>query len=84
MAQDFDPTNRGILGRNTRRRGDRDPEFSGSLNVDGVDYWLSAWVGEKNGNRFFKLSVKPKAADGARRNHRPADDMPAADEDIPL
>ena len=59
----YDNTNRGALFRNERRESDNHPEYTGSINVDGTDYWLSAWVKEgKSGSKFFSLSVKPKDA----------------------
>lgn len=60
MKKGFDNTNRGILSRNTNRKSDSHPEFSGTINVDGTDYWLSAWVKEGNKGKFFSLSVKQK------------------------
>jgi hypothetical protein len=56
----YDNTNRGTMGRNKRREKDTHPEFTGKLNVEGRDYWLSGWVKEKDGEKFFSLSVKPK------------------------
>ena len=58
----FDNTNRGILSKNLNKTADNHPEYSGSLNVDGTDYWLSAWIKEssKDGKKFFSLSVKQK------------------------
>jgi hypothetical protein len=63
MAE-YDNTNRGILSKNDRREKDTHPEYTGTINVDGVDYWLSGWVKErKDGNgKFFSLSVKRKEA----------------------
>lgn len=57
-----DNTNRGTLGRNKRRESDAHPEYSGRLNVDGKEYWLSAWVktNKETGEKFFSLSVRPK------------------------
>ena len=63
---DFDNTNRGALFKNTKRTNDKAPEYNGSLNVDGTDYWISGWIKEsKDGNKFFSLSVQPK--DGASK-----------------
>jgi hypothetical protein len=58
----FDNNNRGILSKNQNKTADNHPEYSGSINVDGTDYWLSAWIKEssKDGKKFFSLSVKPK------------------------
>jgi hypothetical protein len=51
----------GVLFRNDRRENDRQPEFTGSITVAGVSYWLSAWVKEgRSGVKFFSLAVKPK------------------------
>lgn len=62
----FDRTNSGILGRNKNRNNDKQPEYKGSINIGGVEYWLSAWVkiagdnAPKPGSKFFSLSVTPK------------------------
>ncbi len=40
----YDDTNRGAIWKNEKKREDKqDPDFTGSLNVDGHDYWVSAW-----------------------------------------
>lgn len=62
----YDNTNTGILARNENRKTDKHPEFTGSINVGGVDYWLSAWVnegkpgGKMEGKKYFSLKVNPK------------------------
>jgi hypothetical protein len=59
---DFDNSNRGVLFNNKdKKRKDTDPDYSGSINFNGVDCWLSGWIKEsKDGKKFFSLSVKPK------------------------
>ena len=44
---DYDNTNRGILSKNDRREKDTQPEYTGTLNVEGVDYWVNGWVKER-------------------------------------
>ena len=58
----YDNTNSGILSRNDRRESDKHPEFTGTLNVEGTEYRLAAWVRErKDGSgKFFSLKVTPK------------------------
>lgn len=62
----YDNTNSGLLAKNKRKEKDTHPDYSGSINVDGVEYWLSGWLktgkeGSKlAGEKFFSLSVKPK------------------------
>ena len=61
----YDNTNRGTLFKNDKKTKDTDAEYKGQVNVNGVEYWLSAWVREskKDGKKFFSLSVKPKDRD---------------------
>lgn len=62
----YDNTNRGTLGKNDRKTQDTHPDYSGKINVAGVDYWLSAWLKEGPTGKFFSLSVKQKDAQPAQ------------------
>jgi hypothetical protein len=79
--------NSGTLFKNDRRETDKHPEYTGSINVDGTDYWLSAWikVSKDGSKKFFSLSVKPKDAKPAAKPVKQAssgfDDM---DSDVPF
>jgi len=60
---EYDNTNRGILFRNDKKETEKHPDFTGSIDVDGVDHYLSGWIKQsKQGKKFFSLSVKPKDA----------------------
>ena len=78
MSQQYDNTNRGILSKNERKEKDAHPDHKGTLNVEGVEYWLDAWVKErKDGSgRFFSLSVKRKEGQGATPPQRQAQPAP--------
>lgn len=81
----YDNTNRGVLGRNKNRESENYPEYTGSINVDGVDYWLNGWVKEnkKDGSKFFSLSVKRKESKqgGQPSSHQSND---SSSEEVPF
>jgi Holliday junction resolvase len=80
---DFDNTNRGALFRNEKRRDDNDPLYRGSINVNGVEFYLNAWVkSSKAGRTYMSLSVKPKPEDTpSRKSAAPRTDF---DDDVPF
>ena len=58
----FDDTNRGALFREQKQQ-ETDRDYSGTINIAGVEYWLSGWVKtSKKGAKYLSLSVKPKDA----------------------
>lgn len=72
MSQQYSNENSGILSKNDRKEQPNHPDYTGTINVDGVDYWLSGWVkegkagGKMEGRKFFSLSVRPKEAPRAQ------------------
>jgi uncharacterized protein (DUF736 family) len=63
---EYDNTNRGSLFKNDRKDDAKFPDYKGSINVDGTEYWLSAWIKvSKDGNKFMSLSLKNKNADAS-------------------
>ena len=60
---DFDSTNRGSIWRNEKKTTDNHPDFTGSLNVNGVEYWVSAWKRKEGAAAkapALSFSIKPK------------------------
>jgi len=76
---EYDDTNRGALFKNEgERKRENGPDYSGSLNVGGEDFFLDAWIKtSQNGRKFMSVSVKPKAAPkpAQKTARRPVDDM---------
>ena len=71
MPKDYDNTDRGFLYINEDKLKDggseKWPDSKGSLNVNGVDYWLSAWRKvDKNGVNYLSVAVQRKQS---RRQH---------------
>jgi len=51
----------GSLFKNQKKEKDTHPNAQGSCLIDGIEYWMSAWVKEdKNGNKWQSLAFKPK------------------------
>lgn len=82
MAE-YDNTNRGILSVNDRKLNDKHPDFKGSINVGGKEYWLSAWNKVSAKGAFMSVSIeakedRPAAAPTPARAPAPAsmDDTP--------
>ena len=72
----YDNTNRWTLNRNDRKESERHPDYKGSINVDGVDYWLDGWIKDGANGKFISGSIKPK--DAARNGHQQSAPQPAS------
>ncbi len=70
----FDNTNRGVLFKNNRREKDTHPEYTGTINVDGKEFYLSAWVKDGKSGKFFSLSLKAKDEQKPTPKPAPVDD----------
>jgi len=58
---DYDNTNRGSLFKNDKGDNEKRPDYTGAINVNGVDFKLSAWIKEsKEGKKYMSLSVQAK------------------------
>ena len=89
----YDNTNTGMLSRNDRKEKDTHPDFRGFADIEGTEYWISAWVKEagqqaKNpGRKFFSLRFEPKnppAQAAAPAAGGQASTAPDYDDDIPF
>lgn len=73
----YDNTDRGVLFDNDRKEKDSHPDMTGSINVDGVEYFLDAWKKEsKGGKHFLSVSVKRKNNQQPREGQEPAQQRP--------
>jgi hypothetical protein len=79
---DYDNTNSGALFANADRKTDKHPNARGTLNVDGVEYWISAWTKtSKKGDKYQSLSVQRKD----QQEQKPADSAGGPlNDDIPF
>jgi len=86
----YDNTNRGSIWKNEKKEKDTHPDFTGVLDVDGVEYWVSAWkrkpdAAEKAPALSFSIKPKEEKQQAQRQQNKKSggsfDDM---DADIPF
>jgi hypothetical protein len=66
---DYDNNQRGVLFRNrAKREGKKDSDYRGNATVDGVEYYLDAWVNEPKagGDKFLSVKFKAKEQQAAK------------------
>jgi len=83
---EYDNTNRGALFRNADKdpNDEKERDYSGTLDVEGTEYWLSGWVrtSKKSGKKYLSLSIKPKVEKPAESEKKsPTEDL---DDRIPF
>lgn len=88
---EFDNTNRGAMFKNNEKRDGRSPDYRGTLNVNGAEFWISGWIktagakAKNPGSKFMSVSVQPKEQDGpSLADVRVKHDEMGPDEDIPF
>lgn len=64
----YDNTNRGSIWKNKKmREGKQDADFTGSLNVNGVEFWVNAWKRKEDASPdapALSFSIRPKEDQG--------------------
>lgn len=60
----------GSLFKNDRKNTDKHPDYTGSIVVNGQEFWLSAWL--KDGKRGKYMSLGLRAKEGAVQGRQPA------------
>ena len=75
----YDNTNRGQLWGNDKKEKDTHPDFKGSINVEGKEYWLSAWKRKPDANpKAPALSFSIQSKDEAYQKAENAVNAPQA------
>jgi|TARA_R110002126_G_scaffold13558_2_gene58651 hypothetical protein len=62
---EYDNKNRGAIWKNDRKTTETQPDYTGTINIEGVDYWLNGWraaEGASDRAPVLKFSVAPKEA----------------------
>lgn len=84
MAE-YDNTNRGQIWKNDKKETEKHPDFKGDINIEGKEYWISAWKRKEGANPkapALSFAVQPK--DKAQQSQSPAAPPNDFDDDIPF
>jgi hypothetical protein len=58
---EYDNNNRGALWKNDKRTTEKHPQLRGSAEINGVEYWVSAWTSNEGGKKpLVSLSFQVK------------------------
>ena len=77
---EYDNNNSGALFKNDKQGNEKRPDYKGSAEVDGRQYWVSAWIKQsKSGQTFMSLRYEPKEAQAGSAPAPAA--TPAVDDD---
>lgn len=74
---EYDNNLRGALFRNDKKRdGKKDPDYKGQCEVDGMEFWMAAWIQKsKGGDTYMSIRFTPKDESRQREN---IEKMPSA------
>lgn len=65
--------NSGALFKNENKESDKHPDYSGSAVVDGVDYFMDAWLNvAESGRKYMSFRFKTKEKQSAAQPQRSA------------
>lgn len=84
---DYDNTNTGALFINDKREKDTHPHMRGSINIEGKEYWVSAWTKiSKSGQKFQSLAFTAKEQQAPQASKPTPAPAPAVefDDDLPF
>jgi hypothetical protein len=79
---DYDNTNRFVLFKNDKQGNEKRPDYTGTIDINGTEYRLSAWIKEsKNGNKFMSGAVGEASPS---QQQAPQQQAPQFEDDVPF
>jgi uncharacterized protein (DUF736 family) len=83
----YDNTNSGALFQNEKKEKETQPDFTGKINIDGVEKRLAGWKKEsKNGKKFLSLKISDFTGsnNNANNNNNTSSNDAFDDDNIPF
>ena len=71
----YDNNLSGALFKNDKKETDKHPDYKGSCEIEGTEYWLSAWLNTSGkGVKYLSLKFSPKDGEKQAAPKHVADD----------
>lgn len=85
----YDSNLTGVLFKNEKDGNEKRPDYKGSAEIEGVQYWVSAWIRDGAKGKFMSMKYEAKEkqqATPARQqpSPQPAPDFDSLDDGIPF
>ena len=87
MSDQYDNTNKGAIWGNEDKTSDTKPDFKGNLNVEGVEYRVSAWKRDPGASEkapALKFSIQIKERQAVQPASAGQQDAPELSDEIPF
>ena len=85
---EYDNNLSGVLFKNDKGDNEKRPDYKGSAEIEGVQYWVSAWIRDGAKGKFMSMKYERKDKQAA---DKPAASAPVAssgygsvDDDVPF
>jgi len=86
----YDNTNKGAIWGNQKKHTDKHPDYTGSVNIEGKEFWVSAWKRGANDTQnapALRFSFTPKdqtVVNNTQPQYAPPPQNDFTDDDIPF
>jgi len=80
----YDNELQGVLFKNDKKESEKHPDYKGSIQINGAEFWLSAWINEKKDGSGKYMSLKAQPKEGQQQRQAPQKSSAPFDSDDPF
>lgn len=71
MSQQYDNNLSGVLFKNDKDGNEKRPDYKGSAEIEGVQYWVSAWIRDGAKGKFMSMKYEAKEKQPSQQSQAP-------------